>query len=455
MIPNKAIPQTNTASIHAILLFLAALTLLDWTGATQLSAMPRVHRSVLPNQLRVIVFEDHSLPVVVFRLLTDAGSWRDPKGKEGLANLTAKAILLGTAARSASEIDEQLDFMGSSLDASCTKDYAVLGMETLKSRMEKGAALLAETLTQPAFPDGEIQKEIARISGGIQSAEDRPMETAEKAFDKALFGAGPYGHYVEGTRESLATVTREDVARFHAAYYRPNNSILTVGGDITPEEVQARIVPLLSAWTAGEIPETPFTASFAEKGETVLIDKTVAQATIVLGNPGVDRSNKDYYALLVMNHILGGGSFSSRLVEEIRIKRGLAYALASFFSARKHDGAFQIVVQTKNASAREAIALAVEQMRRIQQEPVSASELETARKYLIGSFPQRFSTQKDLADFLTQVEYFGLGADYPDKFPSLIRAVTREDVLRVARTYLRPNSPVLVVVGNIKETGME
>ena len=195
-------------------------------------------------------------------------------------------------------------------------------------------------------------------------------------------------------------------------------------------------------------------APLTEKGETVLIDRDIAQATILFGNPGVDRANPDYYALLVMNHILGGGSFSSRLMEEIRVKRGLAYALASFFSARRHQGSFQVFVQTKNGTVREAIALTVEQLRRIRNEPVSEKELETAKKYLIGSFPQRFATQKELADFLTQVEYFGLGADYPERFPALIRAVTRQDVLRVARTYLHPENPVLVVVGKIAETAL-
>lgn len=455
MNPNEAAPRRKAFDARTVLLFLMAWTLIGWAGAAPLRAMPRVHRTLLPNQLRLIVFEDHSLPIVVFRLLADAGSWRDPKGKEGLANLTAKAILLGTAQRPASAIDTELDFMGSSFEAYCGKDYAMLSMETLKSRMDKGAALLADTLLQPSFPDDELKKEIARISGEIRSSEDRPIETAEKAFSKALFRSGPYAHNVEGTVESLAAVARQDVADFHGAFYRPNNCILTVGGDITPEEVQEKIAPLLSAWSPGEIPGAPFETSFTEKGETVCIDRPVAQASIILGNPGVDRGNKDYYALLVMNHILGGGSFSSRLMEEIRVKRGLAYATASFFSAMKHEGSFQIIVQTKNATAKEAVALAVEQMQRIRKEPVSPHELETARKYLVGSFPQRFSTQKELADFLTQVEYFGLGADYPDRFPSLIKAVTREDVLRVAQTYLHPDNPVLVVVGNIKETGIE
>jgi len=156
-----------------------------------------------------------------------------------------------------------------------------------------------------------------------------------------------------------------------------------------------------------------------------------------------------------MNYILGGGGFSSRLIDEIRVKRGLAYSVASFFDPGRYPGSFQIVLQTKNASAREAIALSVQEMERIQKEPVSEKELEGAKKYLIGSFPMRLDTQGKLVNFLGQVEYFGLGLNYPSTYPSIIQAVTREDVLRVAKTYLHPESIILVVVANLNEAGLQ
>ena len=156
-----------------------------------------------------------------------------------------------------------------------------------------------------------------------------------------------------------------------------------------------------------------------------------------------------------MNYILGGGGFSSRLVEEIRNKRGLAYSVASFFDPGKYPGSFQISLQTKNSSAREAIALSLQGVERIRKELVSEKELEGAKKYLIGSFPMRLNTQAKLTNFLTQVEYYGLGLDYPEKYPSLIRSITREEVLRVAKKYLHPKNLILVVVANLKESGME
>ena len=156
-----------------------------------------------------------------------------------------------------------------------------------------------------------------------------------------------------------------------------------------------------------------------------------------------------------MNYILGSGGFGSRLVEEIRNKRGLAYSVTSFFDPGKYPGSFEIVLQTKNASAREAISLALQQVERIRKEPVSERELESAKKYLIGSFPMRFNTQAKLANFLTQVEYYALGRDYPEKYPSLIQSVTREEVLRVAQKYLDPEKYILVIVANLKEAGLE
>jgi zinc protease len=205
----------------------------------------------------------------------------------------------------------------------------------------------------------------------------------------------------------------------------------------------------------GEIPRLPFMTKYEKGQKTVKINRPITQANIILGNAGLSRENPDFYAVTVMNYILGGGGFSSRLMEVIRNKRGLAYSVASFFDPGKFPGSFQIVLQTKNSSANEAISLSLQQMKRIQKELVSEKELEGAKRYLIGSFPMRLDTQGKLANFLTQMEYYGLGLDYPEKYPSLIRSITREEVLRVAKKYLHPEKYVLVIVANLKEAGME
>jgi zinc protease len=208
-------------------------------------------------------------------------------------------------------------------------------------------------------------------------------------------------------------------------------------------------------WPTGETAKPTFNPAFGKGPETVLINRDIAQANIIIGGIGVERANPDFYALTVMNYILGGGGFGSRLMDEIRIKRGLAYSVSSFFDAKKYQGSFRVVLQTKNLSAKEAISLAQKQTEMIRQEPVSKEALRRAQNYLVGSFPLRFDTQGKLAGFLTQIEYYGLGLDYAEKYPALIKSVSREDVLRVARKYLQPDQAIRVVVGNLKEAGLE
>jgi zinc protease len=418
-------------------------------------AMPPVQRMVLPNQIVLLISEEHSLPFITLQLLVDSGSRKDPSGKEGLARLVAKGLLLGTSKRTVVAINEELDFMGASLDASCNKDYATVNLRVLKKDLDKGLDLFLESLTQPTFPEGEVRREIEKTLAAIQAAEDQPEEVAEKEFQKDLFLTSLYGSPVEGTKESVPRINREAIVQFYRNYYHPNNSILVVVGDLTLEEVKAKLLPRLTNWPTGKILEVPFKSEFAKGPKTVKIDRSITQANIILGHRGVSRENPDFYALTVMNYILGGGGFSSRLMEQIRNKRGLAYSVASFFDPHKYPGSFQIVLQTKNSSAREAISLSLQQMERIRREMASEKELEGAKKYLIGSFPMRLDTQGKLANFLSQGEYYGLGLDYPEKYPSLIRAVTREEVLRVAKAYLHPEDYILVVVANLKEAGME
>ncbi len=418
-------------------------------------AMPPVQRLVLPNQLVLLTSEDHSLPFVTLQLLVDSGSRRDPPGQEGLASLTAKGLLLGTSKRNVTQINGDLDFIGAALNASSGRDYANVNLRVLKKDLEQGLDLFFESITQPTFPEEEIRREIEKTLAAIQSDEDRPGEVGEKEFQKALFLQSPYGHPVEGTKESLPKLRREDLLQFFQAFYHPNDAILVVVGDMTPDEVKDRLLPRLEKWPAREVPKESFKIAFASGPKAIKIDRAITQANIILGHEGVSRGNPDYYPISVRNSIFGGGGFASRLTEEIRNKRGLAYDVGSFFDPGKYPGSFQIVLQTKNESAREAISLSIQQMERIRKLPVSAKELEAAQKYLIGSFPMRFDNQTKLSNFLSQVEYYGLGLDYPDKYPSLIKAVTAEEVLRVAKSYLHPENYLLVVVANLKEAGME
>jgi zinc protease len=418
------------------------------------AAMPTVNRLSLPNKMVLLLSEEHSLPFVTLQMVIDGGSRQDLKGKEGLANLTARGLVLGTSKQDVEAINESLDFMGASLHAYANRDYASIHLRVLKKDLGKGLGLLADAIRRPVFPQEELRKEVNKILGAIKSSEEDPGEVAGKVFYKAVFGDSPYSHPVEGTKESVPGIVRENVLHFYNTFYRPNNAILVVVGDITLDDVKAQIIPLFADWAEGPIPGSTVNPVGAGKGEIIRINRELAQANIIIGGIGVPRSNPDYYALTVMNYILGGGGFGSRLMDEVRIKRGLAYSVGSFFAPMKFQGVFQVVLQTKNASSREAIDLVLKQMELIRREPVDAEALERAQNYLIGSFPMRFDTQGKLVNFLSQVEYFGLGLDYPQKYPTLIKSVNGEEILRVAQKYLHPDQSIQVIVGNLKEAGL-
>jgi len=432
----------------AILTFLVSL-------AGPVEAMPPVQRSVLANGIVLLSAEEHSLPFVTVEFLIHAGATRDPSGQEGLASMTARALLFGTKTRSMNVINEQLDFMGAALSADAGRDYAVISLRVLTKDLVKGFALLMEVLEQPIFPGSEIQKEVTRTLAAIRSGEDDPGEVAEKEFIKALYGKGPYAHPVVGVKESVEKLSAESVKEFHRRFYGPANAIFVIVGDVDPALLASEIAPRLAKWQGGASTPATIDVSYERGSKRVTVDRALTQSNLVLGHEGITRGNPDYYAVTVMNYILGGGGLTARLMEEIRDKRGLAYSVFSHFAAGKHEGSFQIILQTKNASAREAARLATAEMERMREKPVSEAELGGARKYLVGSFPLRLTTQGAIASFLMQVEYLKLGLDYVDRYPGIIQNVTAQDVQRVARAYLHPDRLIVVVVGNLKEAGFE
>ncbi len=437
-------------TIVAALLFFVCCTV--WPDAA--SALPPVRRTVLQNGIVLLVSEEHSLPFVTIHLLIGSGSKDDPQGQEGCAELTSASLILGAGARTYKQITDEMDFLGASVGSDATKDFTTVSLRVLTKDVKTAFPILFDIVTKPTFPDQLVKNEVQRILGAIQAAEDQPGSVAEKAFAKTLYVGAAYGHPTEGTKESVSKLNRGAVERFHATNYRPENAIVTVVGDADDEMIKSYLVPMLEKWPKKTIsPKKPYVRA-ADKQETVKIDKPVTQSNIIIGNEGMSRDNPDYYAATVMNHILGGGSLRSRLMVDIRGKRALAYSVGSMFEARKYGGSFQVFLQTKNASAQEAIKAATENMERMRTEPVSEQELQDAKKYLIASFPQRFGTQSRIASFVALMEYYALGLDYPEKYPALINAITRDDVLRVARRYVRPGQYITVVVGNLKEAGL-
>ncbi len=428
-----------------LLTFLLCFSLL----AAKADAEPLGKRIVLENGMVLLLSEKHEIPMVTLNMAIKAGSLTEPADKPGLASITAALLMQGTKIRTASQIDSEIDFIGGSLSVGGGSDFASAGLRVLKKDMWKGVALLSDVLMNPVFDQKEIDRKVKNTLAEIQRQKEEPEAIASQAFTKAVMGSHPYGKTNDDVAAYLPKLTRDDIRDFYSSFYGPNNIVVAVVGDVTEKEVVILLSEYFQGWNqSAQKPATHAAPPALDKPLVVKIDKKITQASIAMGNPGIDRGNPDYYAATVMNYILGGGGFSSRLMDNIRDNRGLAYDVHSSFSAQKEPGPFQLWIQTKNESANEAIKEAFAEIRRIQNEPVSEKELADAKAYLTGSFPLRMDTSAKIAGMLTSVECYGLGIDYPTRYAGLINAVTREDVQRVAKKYIHPESMAVIVVAN-------
>jgi zinc protease len=408
-----------------------------------------IQRTKLNNGAVLLVSAQHQLPMVSLAIAFDAGSRRDPAGKEGLAELTAASLEQGTKQLSAADFNQKVDFMGSSIGVGADRDYVYASMTSLKKYEGETLHLLAQSLENAGLRDSDIVRKRGDQVAAIQASEEEPGYTAMVAFARQLFGNGPYGHPTEGFAGTVAKLTPEDVRNFYHHYYRTGGAVIAVAGDVDRNTIKSMIEAELSG-LAGTVPEqsVPAAPSIAPGIHADLINRNVTQANLILGSGGIARSNPDYYKIQVMNYILGGGGFSSRLMKVVRSKAGLAYSIDSSFSAGKFPGGFAVVLQTKNQSAQEALRLIVAQLREIQNQPVSDGELASAKKYMIGSFPLRLDRQSQIVSFMLQIELYGLGLDYAERYPKLIGDVTALEVQQTAQKYLHPDALELVAVAN-------
>jgi zinc protease len=434
--------------LFGLTVFLCQVVPADATLTAKVSAK----RIVTENGMTVILQEAHSLPVVNVEVIIKAGAVLDPEEKAGLAHLTASLLEEGTATRSSTQIADAVDFIGAELTAGGGDDYASASLRVLKKDLGTGLALLSDILIHPSFPEPELQRKRQEILGQLIAEKDEPGVVADKAFNLIVFGAHPYHRPEEGTEQTLPSITRDDVARFYDQYYRPNNTIMTIVGDISESEAADLIKTHFGSWLQKPIPTATFpSAAGLEKPIIKLIDKDLTQANIILGHVGIDRKNPDYYAVTVMNYILGGGGFASRLMTNLRDNQGLAYSINSHFQAGAFPGSFSVSLQTRNAAAQQAIDGVLAEIQKIRTAPVTDRELEETKAYLIGSFPLRMDTSARIANLLAQIEYYTLGLDYADRYPKLIGAVTKTDIQRVAQKYLDPDHLALVVVAKQDE----
>jgi len=437
---------------------LALLTALVVPAAAQAPGTaggpPLAVRVTLPNGVVVLVAERPALPIVIVRVAVGAGAVLDPPDKTGLANLTALMLPRGTTSRTGPAIDRAIEFVGGSLTADGGRDAATLGVAVLARDLALGLDLLADVLRRPTFPADEFDRTREEVRASVRRSEEDPESVAGRVFRRLIFSGHPYGQPITGTEESLGRITREDVAGFYAAAYRPQRTIVAVVGDVTAAGVRGALEARLGGWAAtppGLEPPGPVT--LGTPARTELVQRDLTQATVLLGEATVTHPHPDYYALVVAAQILGGGS-SSRLYARVREERGLAYSVYADYAPARLGAMILVGLQSETARVREALALTRAELVRLRSDRVSDEELRRAKAYLVGSFPLRMDTNAELATLLLGIEQFGLGLDYPTRFRRAIEAVTADDVLRVVRTHWDPDGMSLAVVGNVKEIGL-
>jgi predicted Zn-dependent peptidase len=413
---------------------------------------PEPERLVLDNGMVVYLLEDHELPLITVNAMIRSGTWLDPADKIGLAAMTGAVMRTGGSARqSADEIDDELERMATTISISFGKESGSASLDVLKKDFPRGLQILADLLRRPAFEPSRL--ELARLQAieGIRRRQDNPGSVTSREFAKLLYGAA-HPSAREATVESVAQITRDDLISFHQATVQPNGIILGVTGDFDKATLLAQLRDVFGDWPKGSvpvlnIPDVP--PAEAATPAVRFINKDTSQTHVRMGHLSIKETDPDYVALAIANDILGGGSFRSRLFNDVRTKRGLAYSVGSAFRAGTHDqGIWYLRAETKLPSTQEVVNRFVANIERLRQEPVSDAELEEAKEAYVNSFVFSFTSAASIVNRFMDLEYDGLPKDWLQQIRAKVIQLTREDILRAAQKHLQPDRLRLLAVGS-------
>jgi zinc protease len=413
--------------------------------------LPPHERTTLANGLRLVAVQQDELPVVTLRLLVMAGSAEDPAGREGLARLTGMLLNQGTASRTAAQIADAVDGTGGVLNVEVSEDGTAIEFRALSRDLPIALDLLSDVATRASFPGEEVARQRDLLLAEIASALDDPDAMGTEYFNAFLFGTAPYGHPVRGWHAPVTSLTRDDVAGFFAAHYVPGNAVLAVVGDVEPAALRADVERSFGTWSGAAAPPrlAPPGGSVGER--VLVVDKPdVTQAQIRIGNLGLARSDPDYVPAVVLNTALGG-TFYSRLMNAVRVERGLTYSIRSGFTPARQPASFLIDTFTRNEKLTETIAVILEEVEAVRREGLAPQELEETKEFLVGTYPMRLETSSQLASRLLDAELFQIPVEQILDFRALVRAVRGEDIRRVAKERLDPATFKIVVLARAKE----
>lgn len=418
-------------------------------GALPAHAGVQIQHWQAKSGAKVLFVENHDLPMLDVAVQVDAGSRRDTPEAAGRASLTVGMMQLGAGGMSEDAIANRLADVGAEMGPSFDPDRAGYSLRTLSSKRERDQALdmMAKVLQAPDFPDAILQREKTRTLAALKEAETRPESIANKAFFNAVYGTHPYALVGDGEIDTVSKLTRADIQHFYQQHYAASGAVVAMIGDITRAEAEAIAEQLTAKLPAGSVSAdmpkvAPLVAASVQR-----IPHPATQAHILMGAPGIARGDADYFPLYVGNYVLGGGGFDSRILNEIRQKRGLAYSAYSYFIPLKQPGPFQIGMQTKKQDADTALKVARETLVTFIKTGPTAEELKQAKNNIILGFPLRIDTNREILEYLGVIGFYDLPLSYLDDFTHKVDQVTAREIQQAFQRHVDPGKLATVIVG--------
>src|SRR5215213_7663125 len=414
---------------------------------------PKPVEETLPNGLRVIVIERRETPLISAQLLIKNGGEVDPPELAGLADMTANLLTKGTQTRDATKIAQEIESLGGSLDSGARWDSSFATVSVMASKIPQATEILADVVRRPTFKSEEVERLRQQYLDNVTLALGDPGTIARFVAARVVFGDSAYGHPVSGTTESLTRITGADITRMHSRYYRPDNAILVIGGDIGAKDGIALATKYFGDWQKPSTPLPSLSAAMegagSKAGRVVVIDKPDAgQAAVFLARTGINRKDPEYFLGIVSNSVLSG--YSGRLNQEIRIKRGLSYGAGSQLDTRRDVGPFLASAQTKNESGAQVADLLLGEISRLSSAPPADVELTPRKAVLIGNFSRNLETANGLVGQVGSLALYGLGLDEINQYINNVQAVRTEDIQKFAGTRLDAKTSNIIIVGNAR-----
>jgi zinc protease len=416
--------------------------------------LPKPAEKTLANGLRVIVARSSDLPLVTADLTVKAGAWTDPAGLSGAAGMTADMLSEGTKTRSAQEIARQVEALGATLSSGASLEASSVTLNVMPDKLAAGMAIMADVARNPVFKAEELDRQRSQALDGLQVAMQEPGQVASMAAAPVVFAGTSWGHVATGTPGSLPKIKPADLAAIHRTWFRPDNAILVLTGDITADQGFALAQKTFGDWAR---PATPLAAapkvSPSARPRTLAIDiPGTGQAAVTVVKAAIARSDPDYYPGIVANTVLGGG-YSARLNAEIRVKRGLSYGANSRLAANGPTGSFRAAAQTKNESAVQVLDLIAAEMKGLATTPAGAEELKARKSVLVGGYGRSLATTGGLADILGDLALYGVPLDEITRYTAKVEAVDAGQVQAFAGRVLTPQSASVIIAGDAKTFG--